>query len=125
MALELTVGNLLALGAMGISIVGLLFQHFGVIGALKERLTALETKVELFWGIVEREMVNILHSPHAPERDWYLDRIKAGTITEEEAGVLLHILRQDLDEAKELGTPRGEWLVLALMVARLETKGVK
>jgi hypothetical protein len=61
-----------------------------VIDPLKERVTIVETKMEVFWREIAGDMARVLHHPE-PSRarvDELLDTLLAGTITPTEADEL-------------------------------------
>jgi hypothetical protein len=43
---------------------------------IKERLTCLEIKVTPFWNWIDKNLPNILHSPHTPEFDELLEKYR-------------------------------------------------
>jgi len=96
-------------------IIGYLVIYFGMISKIKERLTALETKIEPFWEMVQKELPKILHSPHTPELDVLLEKMANGNINKIEAEDLKIRLRSeigDVDAGKKLAT--------VLLLTRLE-----
>ena len=54
----------------------------GFIIKLFERIAKVETKVELFWGTMQKLAVDALHSPHTPEFDVLLEKWKQGDLTD-------------------------------------------
>ena len=66
--------------------------------AVLERLKALETKTDLFWGIVQANIPKLLHSPHTPVEDALLDKLRDDTINRIELLDLRHLLQCDLDD---------------------------
>ena len=109
------VGTILALIAIGVSATGLLAQHFVSIAKLKERLVRIETKVDVFWKAVEGRLVDMLHSPHSPEVDVLLDKMKQGGLSLDEA---IH-LRNQLDMQYTNANPHRN-IALILVLGRLE-----
>ena len=73
---------------------------------LRERLTAIETKVEVFWRSVAIDAAKILHTPH-PEnarRDELLERFVEGIIDREELKELIVTLKKIIDDTfREFG----------------------
>lgn len=66
------------------------------------RITVIETKLDLYWNSVEKQMSQILHSPHRPTLDVLLDKnARNERLTRDEA-VLLVELAQKLIDSKEL-----------------------
>lgn len=58
-------------------------------------MIALETKIGLYWSVVEKNAAVILHSPHRPEMDEIWDKHLAGTpITQDEARKLVGMLQE-------------------------------
>lgn len=44
----------------------------------ESRLELLEKQTALFWKMVEQHMTTVLHSPHTPDLDVYLERYRQG-----------------------------------------------
>jgi hypothetical protein len=61
--------------AIGIALLSFLASHFGSIPQLRERLTAVETRLDLFWKLMEKSMASIIRSPHTPRLDELLDKL--------------------------------------------------
>jgi hypothetical protein len=101
--------------AIGVSVCGLLFQHFAVTAKIQERITRLETKVELFWSSIEKSVAPMLKSyPTNVEKDILLDKMTLGELSLDEAYHLRTIL---MEEAK---IERDKAIAYALALARLE-----
>jgi len=66
--------------------------------AVLERLKALETKTDLFWGVVQANIPKLLRSPHTPVEDALLDKLRDDTINRIELLDLRHLLQCDLDD---------------------------
>lgn len=54
------------------------------LGSVAERITKLETKMELIWNYVDDNMGKILHSPHTPEIDALIEKMPKVTLFEAE-----------------------------------------
>jgi hypothetical protein len=104
--------------AIIIAVAGLLYQHFGMITGIKERLIALETKVDLFWTAIESRVIEMLKSPNHLEKDELLDKLLHKEITLQEAQTLRTILNEELTHREEMDN--GMRLAYALMIGRLE-----
>lgn len=105
-----------------ILVIGGLVSYFTVIGDIKNRLTKLETQMQPFWNLIERELPKIIHSPHTPEIDILLEKMIEGVLTRDEAIDLKFKLKEEMeipDVAKKLA--------IVLIIARLDAliKGVK
>lgn len=88
--------------------------------AMAQRVTALETKIELFWGVVEKQMSNLLHSPHRPTLDKLLEKNQAGEkLTKDEAEQLADLLEK-LINSEDLSKEESSWatMLLAITVAK-------
>lgn len=101
----------------GVAIIGLLFQYFAVISGIKERLTEIETKVELFWKALEGRVVDMLKSPNLPYQDVLLEKLRAGGLSEEEAEDLKEILLKEMLSKEE---DAGKQLAYVLIIGRLD-----
>lgn len=101
--------------AITLTVLGLLSQHFLVLSKMKERLSALETKIELFWKVVEKKMVDSLKQPTHQRKDSLIDKLKGGGLVLEEAVELRDIL--DGESECHNGCPNVAYI---LVLARLE-----
>ena len=68
--------------AIGISVGSFLITYFGFIRTQEDRavkqenrMTSLETKVDLFWKVVETNVGQLLKSPTHAEKDMLLDKL--------------------------------------------------
>ncbi len=107
MTIEVTVANVIAFFALAVTIAGLAWQYFCVIVGINSRLTALETKTGLFWTVVEKNLSEMLHSPHTEEMDTLLEKLSQDhALSKQEAhqlGNLLELqLRQEPMSPKKL-----------------------
>lgn len=103
-----------------LTVIGLLFQYFKVILGLKERMATLETKINLFWSIVEREIPRLLKDPTGLTKDGLLDKFAehhSNGMTLQEMEELTGILECELKEKKMTNTRR---IAYALIVGRLK-----
>ena len=101
-------------------------QYFGIISHIKddmlksdrqlsERVTALETKMEPFWLMIQKMTGQILHSPHTPLRDKLLEKYANNNLSLHEA-ILLHTdLKEEFDS-----NPKKAGLPMALAIIRLD-----
>ncbi len=112
--------NFIAIVALVVSVLGLLFQHLGVITDIKERLTRLETKTELFWKCIEENMVKLLKSyPTNPRKDILLDKMLHNELNLESAQELRTVLKGEMDiELAESNNSNA--LTYVLVISRLE-----
>lgn len=99
-----------------ILVLGGMVSYYTVIGDIKNRLTKLETQMQPFWNLIEKELPKLIHSPHTPEIDVLLDKMIDGKLTQDEAIDLKCMLKE------ELNVPDiGKKLVMILMLARLDS----
>lgn len=90
------------------------------IGEIKGEVSVLQKQVGLFWGVVEKQMSQLLHSPHRPRLDRLLDKNTSGEgLTEQEAEQLVALL-QKLIDSKELSSDEISWatMLMAVTVAK-------
>lgn len=85
---------------------------------LTERVVVVETKVETFWSQVSLNMATILHRPHPgyEARDALIEKLQAGSMTEDEANELAEMLYKVISDPNE---ERAERAVSALLVSAL------
>jgi hypothetical protein len=106
-----------------VSILGLVIVYFGFIQkqtervvAQENRLTRIETKVDLFWKAVETNVGQMLKSPTHIEKDLLLDKLAHRELDISEAELLRSILT---DEMQLRGRDNGV-IAYALIIGRLE-----
>jgi hypothetical protein len=94
----------IAISAVVISILSFIATYFGFIIRITERLARIETKTNLFWGMVEEKLAGSLKQPTHKVKDDLLDKLTVKEINGEEIDELLDILRDEctLDERKNL-----------------------
>jgi len=94
----------IAIAAVVISVLSFIATYFGFIIRITERLARIETKTNLFWGMVEEKLAGSLKQPTHKVKDDLLDKLTVKEINGEEIDELLDILRDEctLDERKNL-----------------------
>ncbi len=118
--MQLTIEILFSFGAILIAVSGLIYQHFGTIMKLKKelqddlgkiakklselevkaesRLIALETKIDLFWNFVQKEVTGLLKQPVHMRKDELLEKFKEDEISVEDLKELKTILKTEMNE---------------------------
>ena len=134
---------LLSLISLAIVIFGLLYNYFGVILKLREkiaeivkhigeantkyeaRFVALETKMELFWGAVGKVVIDMVKQPIHIEKDGLLDRLKSNDINGEELQKLKFMIEDEVIELKERKDAKAiaYVLILAMIDQKIWEKG--
>jgi hypothetical protein len=109
--------------SIGITIFLFLLTYFGFIQkqqdratAQEKRMTELETKVGLFWHVIETNVGQLLKSPTHTEKDLLLDKLAHKELDIPEAERLRSILT---DEMQLKGRDNGI-IAYALIIGRLE-----
>jgi hypothetical protein len=120
--------------AIAFSALGFMAQQFGVIAKLQERITRVEsctvdmaqlredvtsikTKTDLFWKAIEGNVLSMLKSyPTHLEKDVLLDKMLHNELCLEEAQVLRTILIGEM----ELGKNKENKMAYVLALARIE-----
>ncbi len=117
--------------SISLTILGIIIGYFGFVIKVLERLTTVETKlepiinvlvrisvlenkIELFWGVVQKSMTELLHSPHTPEFDLLLEELNDNCINLEKALRLKSLLKD------QLGLSDGKKIAVAFLLARVE-----
>ena len=101
-----------------IAISGFLYQQFGIISGIKERLTSLETKMDLFWKGIEQNVIGMLKNyPTNINKDVLIDKMARGELSQEEAERLRTMLVSEV--ANEKGGD-GKKIAYILAIGRLE-----
>ena len=94
---------------------GFLFLWFGIISGMKERISRLETKMELFWKAIENNVSALLKTfPTNINKDVLLDKLSNGELSMEEAQTLRTILIGEMEKFKN------KKIAYILMLARIE-----
>jgi hypothetical protein len=84
--------------------------------AIQGRLATLEVKTEVFWKSLEKSLPNILHSPHTPEMDKLLEKMRDFGLDKCES----IMLKKMIEEEVGIGMPEVKQIGAALIVARLD-----
>lgn len=90
----------LALIGGGLGILGYFKKQYtpSELAAIKSDVEILKKQVGLFWGVVEKQMSQLLHSPHRHTLDRLLDKNSAGDrLTDREAEQLIDLLQKLID----------------------------
>lgn len=90
------------------------------ISLIEKENAATKIKVDLFWKVVEKEMIGILHSPHTPDLDVLLDKLKNDIITPEEVRELFDRLQTFILTAET--TKSSETIAAAILCASIEQR---
>lgn len=85
-----------------------------------QRLTTLETRVSLFWKMMETKAAEILHKPIHYERDALIEKYLDGCLSEEEMGCFVEML-QAISDDKE-NESEGARLSAAHLLAIIRVK---
>jgi hypothetical protein len=92
----------IAITAVALTLVGFLIQHFAVLGGMKERIAALETKMEIFWKAVGANVAQMLKSyPTNLRKDILLEKLSTKEITLDESYELRTILKGEMQLAEK------------------------
>lgn len=83
---------------------------------MKERIKAVEVKIEPFWHLVETQLPKLLHQDTALRKDGLLDKMASGKLTYEEAAELDGILENELKGS----TMPDRTVVYVLVLGRLK-----
>jgi hypothetical protein len=112
--MEVSLGNFLSFIALILAGYGIIRSQFIIEKENERRFTRLEEnqiskmdfaamqkQVELFWSIVQKSMADLLHSPHTPEMDILLDRLKDGELDHDGVIKLLCLLDEETEVLKK------------------------
>ena len=87
------------------------------LSAITQDVAVLKKQMDLFWGVVERQMSDRFHSPNHVARDALLDKVKSGKrLTHEEAKTLCAMLMEIIE--KDALARADATLFLASLTAR-------
>ncbi len=101
-----------------IALFGLIWIYFGAFLNIKERLVALETKMELFWKPLQAFLTNAIHHPNTPTIDDKLERFDNLTMEE------LYELRADIKATMDATEDKKGVTVLyyTLLLSRIDSR---
>lgn len=92
------------------------------INALCERVAVIEKMQNLFNKVIEQKLIDAFHSPHTPEIDILLDKLKNDTITKFE----LNELKAKIEHMMHSLDPKSSiYLAGSLLIASLECKAIR
>jgi len=109
------INSILPIVSIILTVFGFSYQHFRVIGDLKERIAKVETKTDLFWKVVETHITDIVKSTVNYRKDDLLDGMKCGQLNSEEMVELRSILEEEFHTKKDQYN-----LQRVLLIARLD-----
>lgn len=118
---------------LGLAVIG---GSLGVLGYFKKqftptdmadvlrRVTVIETKLDLYWNSVERQMSQMLHSPHRPRLDVLLDKnARDERLTDDEAMSLVDLLQKLIDSKELSGNEEaGARMLIAVTIGKYALK---
>lgn len=86
---------------------------------LEAEVAVMRKQLDLIWGMVEKHMTTILHSPHTPARDRLLEKIQAKEdLTDAELDVLSEDLEGIINDNSEIQGNRAVAVFLLACVER-------
>lgn len=101
--------------AICLSVIGLIYQQVAIIGALRDRVMSLETKMDLFWKVIEQNVTRIIKDyPTNLKKDVLLDKMAKRELSLDEAYLLRTILHGEIDAGER------ETLAHILVLGRIE-----
>lgn len=114
---------------LGLALIG---SGLGVLGYFKKqytpteladilrRITVIETKLDLYWTAVEKQMSSMLHSPHRPSLDVLLDKnVRDERLTQDEAESLVDLLQRLIDSKELTGNEEaGARMLIAVTIGK-------
>jgi len=104
--------------AIVLSIAGFLFQQFGIIGTIRERLATLETKMEIFWAGIGDQVKEMLKQPIHLRKDELLDKFP--DLDDNELRELRNIIVCEREEVRRENPKADRALLLSMMKASID-----
>lgn len=114
-------GTKISLVAVSVAMAGLLATHFRTKSSadLRTDVELLKKQVSLFWSIVEREIGNMLHSPHRAELDRLIEKNVRGRLEPQELERFAELLQEMAEDAEAThGEQAAAVLLKAAVLAR-------
>lgn len=87
------------------------------IYGIANRITTLETKISLYWKMIEDQTSKMLHSPHRPILDRLLEKNQKDGLTKAEATQLVDLLQKLIDTEELSPDERTSALMLMAVTA--------
>lgn len=89
-----------------------------------KRLLQLETRFNVFWSAIEKELPKVLLRPHTPEIDKYLRKMQHGVLTDDDKREMTRLLREVLDKGVDDEHDKDNNLkfAYAFLIARFESE---
>lgn len=89
-----------------------------------ERITVLETKMEVFWSGISLDLATVLHHPHPEfaERDNLLELFLAGDINESQLDRLRELLRHAVGDIDTESPSAGERVAASILLRLLDAQ---
>lgn len=84
-----------------------------------ERINTLETKIELFWGMVEKNLATMLHRDDTPDIDVLLDKVRDDTINDAEREALVEALKDIENDGRRQNDRYAALMLRSMIEARL------
>lgn len=109
---ELSLQTILS-GVSVAAVVGLASWIYGIAN----RITTLETKISLYWNMIEDQTSKMLHSPHRPALDRLLEKTRKEGLTQVEATQLVDLLQKLIDTEELSSDERTSALMLMAVTA--------
>lgn len=96
-------------------------EKFDQVDDALRRVLVLETKIDVFWKQVAFSSAQALHSPHAPELDYLIERFQQERLNDAELREFKHRLNDIVDDPQESAfRQKSAREVLALIHVRYE-----
>lgn len=114
-------GTKISLVAVSLAIVGFIATHFRTKSSadLRTDVELLKKQVALFWGIVEKEIGNMLHSPHRAELDRLIEKNVRGKLEPNELERFAELLQEMAEDTEAThGEQAAAVLLKAAVLAR-------
>lgn len=111
----------ISLVAVSVAIIGLFTTHFRTKNSadLRTDVELLKKQVALFWHIVEKEIGNMLHSPHRAELDRLIEANQQRKLSAEEVKEFARLLSEMAEDKKAThGEQAAAVLLKAAVLAR-------
>lgn len=92
----------------------------GELAQVQSDVAVIQKQVGLFWSLLEKNMSQLLHSPHRPKLDRLLEKNISGEGLSRQEAVQLVGLLQKLIDGGELARDEASWatLLMAVTVAK-------
>lgn len=116
--LSLTLKDILSIIGTLIALAGVLWRVNMYFQNIQNRLSVIETKVDVWWKSLEENLSDFIHSPHTPYKDSLLEALHDDVITSDQVDILINIMEEELASPLHKHKPVATIILLSRLKSR-------